>query len=103
MLLGAGATILGNVKVGPGSLVGACSLVLEDIGANSVAVGVPAKVVGQTTDQVGGWILFGWCIFSCGIRVCVCGIGGRGEKGGWEAICNVWGWTQFGCSFPPSI
>ena len=52
VLLGAGATILGNVNVGRGSLVGACSLVLEDVGANSVAVGVPAKVVGQTTDQV---------------------------------------------------
>jgi serine O-acetyltransferase len=50
VLLGAGATILGNVKVGSGSLVGACSLVLEDIGPSSVAVGVPAKVVGQTTD-----------------------------------------------------
>ncbi|GAB5031775.1 serine o-acetyltransferase [Nannochloropsis oceanica] len=50
VLLGAGATILGNVQVGKGSLVGACSLVLEDIGPNSVAVGVPAKVVGQTTD-----------------------------------------------------
>jgi len=29
VLLGAGATILGNVQVGKGSLVGACSLVLE--------------------------------------------------------------------------
>lgn len=51
MLLGAGATILGNVNVGPGSLVGACSLVLEDVGPHSVAVGVPAKVVGQTMDN----------------------------------------------------
>ena len=50
VLLGAGATILGNVKVGAGSLVGACSLVLDDIMPHSVAVGVPAKVVGQTTD-----------------------------------------------------
>ena len=31
VLLGAGATILGNVQVGKGSLVGACSLVLEGI------------------------------------------------------------------------
>ena len=31
VLLGAGATILGNVQVGRGSLVGACSLVLEGI------------------------------------------------------------------------
>lgn len=51
VLLGAGATILGNVNVGSGSLVGACSLVLEDVGPHSVAVGVPAKVVGQTTDN----------------------------------------------------
>jgi serine acetyltransferase len=34
--------------------VGACSLVLEDIPANSVAVGVPAKVVGSVTDVVPG-------------------------------------------------
>jgi serine O-acetyltransferase len=50
VLLGAGATLLGNVRVGAGSLVGACSLVLDDIPPNSVAVGVPAKVVGQTTS-----------------------------------------------------
>lgn len=54
VLLGAGSTILGNVRVGAGSLVGACSLVLEDIPANSVAVGVPAKVVGSVTDVVPG-------------------------------------------------
>jgi len=50
VLLGAGATVLGNVRVGDGSLVGACSLVLEDIPPASVAVGVPAKVVGHTAD-----------------------------------------------------
>lgn len=52
MLLGAGSTILGNIRVGTGSLVGACSLVLEDIPPNSVAVGVPAKIVGSVTDVV---------------------------------------------------
>ena len=50
VLLGAGSTLLGNVKVGAGSLIGACSLVLDDIPPHSVAVGVPAKVVGQTPD-----------------------------------------------------
>lgn len=52
VLLGAGSTILGNVRVGSRSLVGACSLVLEDIPPNCVAVGVPAKVVGYTTDGI---------------------------------------------------
>lgn len=45
VLVGAGATILGNVKVGDGAQIGACSLVLEDIPEGSTVVGVPAKVV----------------------------------------------------------
>lgn len=46
VLIGAGATILGNVHVGDGVQIGACSLVLEDIPAHATVVGVPAKVVG---------------------------------------------------------
>lgn len=37
------AQILGNVTVGEGSIVGACSLVLEDIPDNAIAIGIPAK------------------------------------------------------------
>jgi len=44
-LLGAGATLLGPITIGEGTHVGACSMVLEDIPAHSVAVGVPAKVI----------------------------------------------------------
>jgi len=44
-LLGAGATILGPISIGEGTSVGACSMVLEDLPANCVAVGVPAKVI----------------------------------------------------------
>lgn len=45
VLIGAGATLLGNVTVGDGVHIGACSLVLEDIPAGATVVGVPAKVV----------------------------------------------------------
>jgi serine O-acetyltransferase len=47
VLLGAGATLLGNIKVGDGSHIGACSMVLDDIPAYSVAVGVPARIVAK--------------------------------------------------------
>jgi len=70
VLLGAGATLLGNIKVGDGAQIGACSMVLEDVPAFSVAVGVPAKVISRrsnvklnespalTMDQTGGTMLF---------------------------------------------
>jgi serine O-acetyltransferase len=45
VLLGAGSTLLGNIKIGDGANIGACSMVLEDIPEGSVAVGVPAKVI----------------------------------------------------------
>lgn len=47
VLVGAGATVLGNVTVGEGAQIGACSLVLEDIPPHSTVVGVPAKVVNR--------------------------------------------------------
>lgn len=45
VVIGAGATLLGGIHVGGGASIGACSLVLEDIPAGAVAVGVPARVV----------------------------------------------------------
>lgn len=47
VLLGAGATLLGNIKVGDGAHIGACSMVLDDVPAHSVAVGVPAKIISR--------------------------------------------------------
>lgn len=47
VLIGAGATILGNVTVGDGVQIGACSLVLEDVPEHATVVGVPAKVVNR--------------------------------------------------------
>jgi serine O-acetyltransferase len=45
VLLGAGATLLGAIDVGEGANVGASSLVIADVPANAVAVGVPAKII----------------------------------------------------------
>jgi serine O-acetyltransferase len=42
--VGAGAKILGHVHVGDGAAIGANSVVLEDVPAGALAVGVPAKV-----------------------------------------------------------
>jgi serine O-acetyltransferase len=46
VLIGAGAKVLGNVKIGEGAKVGAGSVVLEDVPPHSTVAGVPAKVVG---------------------------------------------------------
>jgi serine O-acetyltransferase len=47
VLIGAGAKILGNVRIGDGSKVGASSVVLDDVPPHTTVVGVPAKVVGR--------------------------------------------------------
>lgn len=45
--LGAGVTVLGGVTVGDGCIVGAGAVVTSDLPPNSIAVGVPARVVGK--------------------------------------------------------
>jgi acetyltransferase-like isoleucine patch superfamily enzyme len=45
--LGNNVTILDGVTIGKNSVIGACSIVTKDIPENSVAYGVPAKVVRQ--------------------------------------------------------
>ncbi|WP_148715342.1 serine O-acetyltransferase [Chitinolyticbacter meiyuanensis] len=45
--IGAGACILGPVRIGRGAKVGANAVVLEDIPPGSIAVGVPARVIRQ--------------------------------------------------------
>ncbi|KAL5573019.1 hypothetical protein UlMin_022616 [Ulmus minor] len=46
VLIGAGATILGNVNIGEGAKIGAGSVVLIDVPARTTAVGNPARLVG---------------------------------------------------------
>lgn len=48
VMIGAGASILGNICIGDGAKVGAGSVVLENVPPYATVVGVPAKVVGST-------------------------------------------------------
>jgi len=60
VLIGAGAKVLGNIRVGHCSRIAAGSVVLEDVPPNSTVAGVPARVVGKagcaqpalTMDQI---------------------------------------------------
>ncbi len=47
VLIGAGAKILGNIRVGEGAQVAAGSVVLDHVEAHTTVAGVPAKVVGR--------------------------------------------------------
>uniref|UniRef100_A0A5B7BLF7 serine O-acetyltransferase n=1 Tax=Davidia involucrata TaxID=16924 RepID=A0A5B7BLF7_DAVIN len=50
-LIGASATILGNIKIGEGAMIAAGSLVLRDIPPHSMVAGIPAKVIGYVNEQ----------------------------------------------------
>ena len=55
VLVGAGAKVLGPLTIGDNTKIAANAVVLEDIGNNSTAVGIPAKVVrreGQRVDDL---------------------------------------------------
>ncbi len=47
VLIGAGAKILGNIEVGIGAKVAACSVVLKDVPPHTTVAGIPARVVAQ--------------------------------------------------------
>ena len=52
VMIGAGAKILGNVRVGDGSKVAAGSVVLHEVPPHATVAGVPAKIVGRpATDE----------------------------------------------------
>jgi len=50
VIIGANAVLLEGVRIGENSIVGACSVVTKDIPPDSVAFGVPAKVI-KTIDE----------------------------------------------------
>jgi serine O-acetyltransferase len=52
VFVGAGAKILGAVRIGDGAKVGANAVVLADVPAGATAVGIPARVV-RTRPQPG--------------------------------------------------
>ena len=48
--VGAGAKILGPVKIGDGAKIGANAVVLSDVPAGAVAVGVPARILPRSSE-----------------------------------------------------
>ena len=45
VLVGAGATVLGNITLGENAKIGAGALVLDDVPANTTAVGMPVRII----------------------------------------------------------
>jgi serine O-acetyltransferase len=43
--IGAGAKILGAIRIGDGAVIGANAVVLQDVPAGAVAVGIPARIL----------------------------------------------------------
>jgi acetyltransferase-like isoleucine patch superfamily enzyme len=43
--IGYGATLIGEVKVGDGAIIGACALIVDDVPPYAVVGGVPARVI----------------------------------------------------------
>lgn len=54
--IGVGAKVLGPVRVGRGAIIGANAVVLHDVPAEAVVVGIPARVIrigGKKLESVG--------------------------------------------------
>ncbi|NJC87497.1 MAG: serine O-acetyltransferase [Desulfuromonas sp.] len=54
VLIGAGAKILGNIKIGEGAKIAAGSVVLKEVPPHTTVAGVPAKVVGKPKSDEPG-------------------------------------------------
>lgn len=50
--IGSNATILPNLSIGEGAMIGAGSVVTQDVPDFAIVAGVPAKVVGDTRQKV---------------------------------------------------
>ena len=52
MLVGVGASVLGNVTIGDGAKIGGGAVVVEDVPPNSTVVGIPGRVVRRDGKRV---------------------------------------------------
>jgi len=50
VMIGAGATVLGNITIGAGARVAAGSVVLRDVPAGKTVAGIPSRIVGDADD-----------------------------------------------------
>lgn len=50
--IGAGAKILGNIRIGDDVVIGANAVVLTDVPANSLAVGIPARILARRAAEL---------------------------------------------------
>lgn len=51
VIVGAGAKVLGNITIGENAKIGANSVVIKDVPADSTAVGIPARVLDKTREK----------------------------------------------------
>jgi chloramphenicol O-acetyltransferase type B len=60
--IGKGATIMPQVKIGDGAVIGACALVTQDVPPYAIVGGVPAKILGFrfTEDQIERLLKIAW-------------------------------------------
>jgi serine O-acetyltransferase len=49
--IGAGAKLLGPIRIGDDAAIGANAVVLCDVPANSIAVGIPARILARKTSE----------------------------------------------------
>ena len=49
--IGTGAKILGGIKIGTGSVIGANSVVTKDVPSSSLVVGIPGKVIKTISNK----------------------------------------------------
>lgn len=56
VMIGAGAKILGPVRIGKGAKIGANSVVLEDVPPYCTAVGAPARIIKKNNKKKTGYI-----------------------------------------------
>lgn len=54
VVVGAGAKILGAIRIGDGARIGANSVVIREVPPSRTAIGIPARLVGERTSVAGG-------------------------------------------------
>jgi serine O-acetyltransferase len=52
--IGAGAKLLGDIRIGDDVAIGANAVVLTDVPSNCIAVGIPARIIRRKTSETAG-------------------------------------------------